>query len=128
MRAVLASCALLVACAADPPAPPQFASTRWVGSADAGEPAHTPTLEFVNADHIAGYTGCNMLSGQWHPEGDAVRISRVVITKRACAGPGSDIERRVLAAINDNSRVTREGNRLVAVGASGARYEFSAAK
>ena len=139
MRAVLCLAALLAACAADPlPAPlvpvtapvltPQVIGTRWIGAADMGDPAHTPTLEFVNGDHVAGFTGCNMLSGQWHAEGDTVQLSRVVITKRACAGPESEIERRVLAAINDNSRVVREGDRLVATGASGARYEFSVAK
>ena len=127
MRFAVCLSALLAACAADPPAP-SIVGTRWVGAAGVSDTAHTPTLEFVNADHVAGFTGCNMLSGQWHAEGDAVRISRVVITKRACAGPEGDIERRVLAAINDNSKLVREGGRLVATGASGARYEFNASK
>jgi len=136
MRAFPLIAALCVAaCAADPPsaampaaAAAPIVGTRWIGTADAGEPAHTPTLEFVNADHLAGFTGCNMLSGHWQAEAGAVRLSHVVITKRACAGAENDIERRVLAAINDNSKLVREDGKLVATGASGARYEFSAAK
>ncbi len=67
----------LAACVADPPAPSApmpaavapatpIVGTRWIGAADSSDPAHAPTLEFVNADRVAGFTGCNMLSGQWH--------------------------------------------------------------
>ena len=52
----------------------------------------------------------------------------LVTTKRGCAGPEGDIERRVMAVLTPQARVTREGNRLVFTGAGGERLEFVEAK
>ena len=123
-------CLALVACAtgpegtATPSAPtPSLVGTRWVGVA-AGDvdPRQLPRLEFVTAERVAGYTGCNMLSGTWSMQGGEAKLGPLVTTKRACIGPGADIERRVVAALAGSMR--REGERLVFVAPDGARYEF----
>jgi heat shock protein HslJ len=148
-RALVWMCAAaMTACAAPsnsggatpPPSPgPQAApgkapagslvGTRWMGLIDASiDKRATPWLEFVGEGRVSGFTGCNLLNGAWRNEGGQVRIGPLITTKRGCAGPEGDIERRVLAALNDQSRVTREGNKLVFVGAGGERFEFVEAK
>ena len=63
-----------------------------------------------------------MMSGPWRVENNEIRMGPLATTKRACAGAGSEIEQRVLAGFG--GRVTREGERLIAVGAGGERIEF----
>jgi putative lipoprotein len=77
----------------------------------------------VAEGRLAGYSGCNLMNGAWQVQGDEVRVGPLVTTKRACAGPESGIEKRVLAALNEG-RLVREGNKLVAVGRNGERFEF----
>jgi heat shock protein HslJ len=76
---------------------------------------------------VAGYTGCNMLSGAWRVENGEVKLGPLATTKRMCLGPEGDIEKRVLAALTPQSRVTREGGRLVFTAPGGARFEFEEA-
>jgi heat shock protein HslJ len=101
-----------------------MAGTRWKGVVDGNDEGTTPWLEFVEG-HVQGYTGCNMLSGPWHSENGEVRMGPLVTTKRACAGPGGEVERRLLSAVNERARITRQGERLVASGPGGERFEFS---
>ncbi len=127
----------LAACAADPssgggapraaaaPAAASVAGTRWVGIVDAGADHRTlPRLEFVREGRLAGYTGCNMLSGAWKMEDGAVRVGALATTKRMCVGPEGEYERRMLAAMGEGARGVREGDRLVFTGPGGARFEF----
>jgi heat shock protein HslJ len=105
-----------------------LAGTRWVGIVDKSIPAESaPRLELVEEGRLAGYTGCNMMSGAWKLEGVNGRVGRIITTKRACLGPGSEVESRVMAALGENARLTREGERLVATGPNGERFEFTAA-
>ena len=114
---------LVAACAAAPVKSESLVGTRWVGVASADvDPKSLPRLEFVTAERIAGYTGCNMLSGTWRMEGGEARLGPLVTTKRACAGPGGDIEKRVVAALG--GKLTRTADRLVFTAPDGARYEF----
>lgn len=83
-----------------------------------------PRLEFVAGGRLSGYTGCNMLSGSWKMDGDEVRLGALVTTKRMCAGPEGETERRFLATMGEGARGRREGNRLVFTGPGGARFEF----
>jgi heat shock protein HslJ len=113
--------------AAAPPA--TLAGTRWMGVIDASlDKRSAPWLEFIREGRLSGFTGCNMLSGGWRMEGGQIRVGPLVTTKRGCLGPEGDIERRVLAAVNEQSRVTRDGARLVFLGSSGGRFEFVEAK
>ena len=73
---------------------------------------------------MAGFTGCNMMSGTWSEEGGALRFGPIISTKRFCVGPAGDVEKAVLAAMGDGARAVRSGDRLVITSASGARFEF----
>jgi heat shock protein HslJ len=103
--------------------------TRWKGvAAPSTDERHLPWLEFVVEGRLSGFTGCNILHGAWKNEGGAVRIGPLVTTKRACAGPEGDIERRVLLVLTGEARVTREADRLVFTAPDGTRLEFVEAK
>lgn len=105
-----------------------LSGTRWRGVVEGQvDEASMPWLEFVDG-RVAGYTGCNMLSGPWRVEGGEIHVGPLVTTKRACAGPGSEIEKRVLATLNERSRVSRQGTRLVTTAPGGERFEFSEVK
>jgi hypothetical protein len=49
----------------------------------------------------------------------------LVTTKRGCPGMGGEVEKRVLSAVNERARITREGPRLIATTPAGDRFEFS---
>ncbi len=111
------------AAAAAVPAP-SLVGTRWKGVIDANvNPAATPWLEFAEG-RVTGYSGCNMLNGAWRHDGGQVRIGPVVMTKRGCMGPEGDVERRLMAGLNEQGRVSREGGKLVVTGPNGERFEF----
>lgn len=133
----LTACAAAPGDAGGPPKPaasaPQAApatslqGTRWVGVVGAGADARAqPRLEFLDGGRFAGYTGCNMLSGAWRMEGSELRIGNVATTKRMCAGPEGDVEKRVLAAMGAETRFRRDGSKLVLT-LAGAQFEFVAA-
>ena len=106
------------------PAPASLAGTRWVAApGDTSDSRQVARLEFVNEGRITGYTGCNMLSGSWVAEGGVIRLGPVITTKRACVGPENEVERRLLAAMSEKTRVVREDGKLVFV-SDGARFEF----
>jgi heat shock protein HslJ len=115
------------AAAAPAAAPLSLTGTRWIGVVEGSpDPRSLPRLEFITSERVAGYTGCNMMSGGWRMEGGTVRVGPLVSTKRACAGPEGEIERRVVAALAGT--VKREGDRLVFTGAGGERFEFMPAQ
>ena len=134
-RLFLAVCATqLVACAvpaeapaASPGAP--LAGTRWIGVTDPSlDRRAVPWVEFVREGRLTGFTGCNMLSGSWSEQGGTARLAGIVTTKRMCLGPADEVEKRVLAAMSAESRVSREGERLVFTAPGGARFEFTPAR
>ena len=133
----VAACAVLLAGCAAPAAAPHVSDAReaslvgthWIGVVDASVDRNAvPRIDFVTEGRLSGYTGCNMLSGAWAREGSAVRLSGVVTTKRMCLGAGDEVEKRVLAAVSGESRLTREGDNLVFTAPSGARFEFKPAR
>lgn len=111
--------------AASPAPSASLAGTRWRGVVEGGvDEGATPWLEFVEG-RVAGYTGCNMLSGAWRVENGEIHVGPLVTTKRACAGVGGEVEKRVLASLNERSRVSRQGSRLVAAAPGGESFEFA---
>jgi heat shock protein HslJ len=137
---VLSMCLLgLAACAAAPGGPgagaasagsgasASLAGTRWVGAAAGGDSRTAPRLEFLAGGRVSGFTGCNMLSGTWRDEGGEVRFGGIATTKRMCLGPEGEVEKRLLAAIGNDSRAKRDGARLVLTAPGGARFEFDPA-
>ena len=104
-----------------------LAGTRWKGVVGSGvDEAATPYLEFAEG-RLAGFTGCNMLSGAWRTENNEVRLGALVTTKRGCPGTGGEMEKRVLAVLTEKTRFSREGNRLVAT-LGDQRMEFEEIK
>lgn len=117
--------ARIPAASAQPATAASLAGTRWMGVIDPStDKRYAPWLEFVAQGRVSGYTGCNLLGGAWRSEGGEVRVGPLVTTKRACAGPERDIERHVLAALTESSRVVREGDKLVFIPPEGERLEF----
>jgi heat shock protein HslJ len=115
--------------AARPEGGPPLVGTRWIGQAGAGaDGAASPRLEFLSGGRMTGFTGCNMLSGTWRMEGGEVRFGGIATTKRLCLGPEGDVEKRLLAALGDHTRVRREGSRLILSAPGGARFELSEAR
>jgi heat shock protein HslJ len=105
-----------------------LAATRWIGVVDPGTPeGNVPRLELVAEGRLAGYTGCNLMNGSWSVREGEGRIGPLVTTKRACAGPESEVEKRLVAAFAEG-RLVREGNKLVAIGKGGERFEFIPAR
>ena len=105
-----------------------LAGTRWIGVVEPGTPdGNVPQLELVAEGRLAGYTGCNLMSGSWTMQGNEAHVGRLIATKRACAGPESGIEQRLVAAMQDG-RLVREGSKLVAIGKNGERFEFNEAR
>jgi heat shock protein HslJ len=51
-------------------------------------------------------------------------VGRIVATKRMCLGPEGDIEKRLMAALTEKGKLVREGDKLVAIGPGGERFEF----
>jgi heat shock protein HslJ len=129
--ALLAAAVVAAACAAQEKAPmtathppASLAGTKWVGVLEPGaDPKDAPRLEFIGG-RINGFTGCNLMSGAWRVEGGEIRFGAIAATRRACIGPAGEIEKRVLAAMGDASRVQRRGDRLVVEAPGGARFEF----
>jgi copper homeostasis protein (lipoprotein) len=129
---------MLAACAAQQPqvsppaaaavsAPADLAGTRWKGATEANvNPNATPWIEFAR-ERVSGFTGCNLFNGAWRMEAGEPRVGPVVMTKRGCMGPEGDLERRVLAVLNEQGRFKLEGGKLVATGPRGERYEFTPA-
>ncbi len=123
---LLSACATAPGPSASAASPPQgaLAGTKWVAApGDSSDPRQVARLEFLREGRITGYTGCNMLSGSWVAEGGAIRLGPVITTKRACVGPENEVERRLLAAMSEKTRVVREQGKLVFV-SDGARFEF----
>lgn len=118
-----------VSAAAQGAAAPGYAGTRWVGVVEAGiDAAAAPRLEFLDGGRVAGFTGCNMLSGAWRMEGTELRLGSIATTKRMCLGPAGEIEKRLVAALGAEASVRREGAKLVLIGPAGARFEFTQAR
>ena len=114
-----------------PPAPaaaaslPPLAGTRWVGaSKEVDDPHATPRLEFAEGGQLHGYTGCNMLSGQWREEGGEIRFGALIVTKRMCLGPGASVEAKFLAAFSAQSSARRTATTLTIVSPQGARFDL----
>jgi heat shock protein HslJ len=110
--------------AAAGPTPASLLGTRWKGVVDASLNASaTPWIEFAEG-RFSGFSGCNLLNGVWRSEGGQIHLGPIAMTKRGCMGPEGDVERRLMAVLNEQARVNREGERLVITGPGGDRFEF----
>ena len=104
--------------------PGGLTGTRWIGEGANPSDRNAPAIEFVTDDRIAGYTGCNLLSGSWRMEGGEVRVGRIVVTKRMCVGPQEEVEKRVLGVLVEDTHFKHEGDKIVATAPGGSQYTF----
>ncbi len=61
------------------------------------------TLRFGSAGRVDVATGCNQGNGRFALDGATLRVSKLVLTKRACADPTRRIESAVLAVLGSGS-------------------------
>jgi|AntRauMFilla1563_2_1112583.scaffolds.fasta_scaffold01649_5 heat shock protein HslJ len=47
-----------------------------------------PTLDFLEGGRLAGFTGCNNLSGSFQLEGNGIKLDPGAVTRKACSGNG----------------------------------------
>jgi len=104
--------------------PGELTGTRWVGEGSVPGDRNAPAIEFVTDERLAGYTGCNLMSGSWRMEGGEIRIGRLVVTKRMCVGPQEEVEKRVLRMLVEDTRFKRQGDQIVATAPDGSHYTF----
>lgn len=69
-------------------------------SMPAGAPA---TLRFTGDGNVELATGCNQGSAVVTEAEDGMRFGQILLTKRACQGPGAEIEAAVLAVLRAES-------------------------
>ena len=101
-------------------------ATRWV-AAGTGEAQTRPRLEFAAGGLLAGYTGCNLMNGEWHAEGGVVVLSKLSVTKRLCTGVPGEVEKAFLAIVTEGSRAATDNGKLIITSPSGVKLELAAA-
>jgi heat shock protein HslJ len=60
------------------------------------------TLKFTADGKVELNTGCNLGGGSYAVEGDRIAFDAIVTTKRACDGPGGQMEAAVLAVLGSD--------------------------
>lgn len=113
-----------------------LAGTLWRaveidGAAVTGVPLErTPTLRLDAAERRAGGdTGCNRYTGAFEQQGEALRFGALAATRRACIGPGADLEPRFVAALESvRSQRLRAGRLELLDEAGRVRLRFEAPK
>lgn len=71
------------------------------------------TLVFHADGTIDVDTSCNRGSGRWVAVGPGIQVTGVALTKKACAGPGADLERAVMETLRaETIAASIEANRL----------------
>jgi heat shock protein HslJ len=106
-----------------PAAEPPFTGTSWLlveldgAAVTVPQGTEAPSLLFFPDGRLAGSTGCNRLMGGWHADGaEGLRVDRLATTRRACP-PGTDLEPRVLAALEAvTARRIADGRLLLLAG------------
>jgi heat shock protein HslJ len=94
--------------------------TRWIvetlitGEVASSIPAGVEaSVELAPDGEVSVNTGCNEGGGRYAVEGDELRISELVLTRRGCLGPAGSVEEAVLAVLeSDNVRHQIRGSVL----------------
>jgi heat shock protein HslJ len=76
------------------------------------------TLRFAAAGLIDGLTGCNRFMGPVTIDGQAIHIGPLGSTRRACAAPLMDQERRYLVALASAAGFRLDGSQLLLLDAN----------
>ncbi|MBK8027580.1 MAG: META domain-containing protein [Chloroflexi bacterium] len=104
-----------------------LAGTSWQLELLGGEPVggdSTVTLIFGTDGSIGGNGGCNVYGGGYTVDGDSLTFTNVFSTMMFC-DPTSQQETTYLAALNEASAYTFDGDRLVIVYDEGLQLVFA---
>lgn len=73
-----------------------------------------PYIRFTSDSlQVAGYSGCNFLSGSYEVSATAIRFGQLITTKRACADPDANAQEvRFVRALERADGFAVEGSRL----------------
>jgi heat shock protein HslJ len=84
------------------------------------------SLTFHEDGTVDVQTGCNQGGGRWALDGSAIRFEDLVLTKRACADGGAQVEGALLAVLGAGSvQPTIRADQLV-LQAGGQGLQFQA--
>ena len=77
-----------------------------------GAGGQAPFIEFnENAGRIAGFGGCNQMSGSYEREGETLKVGNVAMTAMACP-EGMKVEKELAAALEETTRYRVSGDKL----------------
>lgn len=83
-------------------------------------------LVFRKDGSVRGNAGCNQLTAQYQRDGDQLRFSQIITTRKSCGQPHDRIEQSVLTVLESSPRVEIEANRLTLTSDSGKGLAFVA--
>jgi heat shock protein HslJ len=125
---------LLTVQAQTPPSASDLAGTRWTlqsyGPEDTQQNilAEAPiTLEFRADGALSGLAGCNSYRGKVIVEGDALTVSPLITTRKACAETVMTQETNYLRLLQDATTFERTDSTLILLSGK-ERLEFSLQK
>lgn len=73
-------------------------------------PEGIPSLSFLDGGRLAGFTGCNNLSGSFALEGTAIKLDPGAVTRKACPGTG---EQDFLGALSKVGNLKIDKDKLI---------------
>jgi heat shock protein HslJ len=80
-----------------------------------------PTLEFLEAGKLTGYSGCNDFSGIYSLEGEDLKLDPGAMTRKACPGDG---ESTFISALSQVEKFKRSEDKITLLGESGELMSF----
>ena len=75
-----------------------------------------PDLDFGEAGHLTGNTGCNQFSSQASITDGELVLGPLIMTRRACSGIAGQLEQMLVSLYARNPLITRESSGLILTG------------
>jgi heat shock protein HslJ len=80
-----------------------------------------PTLEFLEAGRLTGFSGCNDFSGIYSLEGKNLKLDPGAMTRKACPGDG---ESSFISALSQVEKFKSSKDKITLLGESGELMSF----
>lgn len=94
-----------------------------------GDGSMTPTLQFDPVKMtVNGSTGCNVYSGKFSNDINALSFSNVAVTKKACEDEAMAIETQFVDVLNKTAKMKVDGDVLMLMDAAGLELLRAKAK
>lgn len=97
-------------------------SMNGIESLQESFPSGVPTLEFLEAGKLAGFSGCNNFSGVYSLEGKNLKLDPGAMTRKACPGNG---ESSFITALSQVTKFKSSDNEIILLGESGELMSFT---